>query len=87
MNALKFKESVTHMKHLRTGYPKEDVLKNQYIYDDSIAAYLAGYSRYYLKEKVIGFLETDSADKAEQSLLNGDLQQAVHFARKLSSSR
>lgn len=43
--------------------------------------------KYYFKERFIGYLESDPADRAEKSLLEGDLNQAVFFARKLKSER
>jgi hypothetical protein len=48
---------------------------------------LFGNLRYLFKEKVIGFLETEAADQAEHSLLEGDLNRAVHYANKLSNLR
>lgn len=42
---------------LRQDFPKENVLKNDYISDDTLSAYFLGNARYLLKEKVLGFLE------------------------------
>ena len=87
MGSLPIKDKVHDMKLLRTSFPKEDILKNKFIERDSIESYLWGYLRYYFKEKFIGHLDSDPADRAEQSLLDGDLSQAVFFARKLNSQR
>lgn len=65
VGSLPFKEKVPDMKLLRTSFPKEDVLKNKFIESDSVEAYLLGNLKYYFKERFIGYLETDPADRAE----------------------
>lgn len=75
------------MKNLLIAFPKEDILKNKFIESDSIEAYFWGYLRYHFKENIIGYLKSDAADRAELSLLDGDLSQAVFFARKLNNAR
>ncbi len=42
VGTLHFKDYVLDMKNLRKAFPKEDVLKNKFIENDSIEAYIWG---------------------------------------------